>query len=153
LAPQNYLENKGEGPSRTPLLEPTQWILGLYNTRIMKLLDIPHFGHGKHINGCVNHFLARVHGGILWMDRPVHINVDLIATITGLPTDGEKPEKYLEEKTKEKSVSDEIKAKYGMERGNRGIWINDINDPTTRFATRLLGCKLMRKCRKEEVSA
>jgi hypothetical protein len=87
------------------------------------------------------------------MDRPVPINVDLIAEITGLPTDGEKPEQYLEDKTKEKSISDEIKEKYGIERGNRGIRINDINDPVTRFATRLLGCKLMRKCRKEEVPA
>jgi hypothetical protein len=43
------------------------------------------------------------------MDRPVSINIDLIATITGLPTDGEKPEQYLEDKTKVKSISDEIK--------------------------------------------
>jgi hypothetical protein len=48
----------------------------------MNLLDIPHFGHGKHINGCVKQLLERVHGGILWMDRPVPINVDLITTIT-----------------------------------------------------------------------
>jgi hypothetical protein len=32
LAPQSYLERRGEGPSGTPLLEPAQWILGLYNT-------------------------------------------------------------------------------------------------------------------------
>jgi hypothetical protein len=32
-----------------------------------------------------------------------------------------------------------------------GIMINDINDPATRFSTRLLGCKLMRRCHKEEV--
>jgi hypothetical protein len=44
LVPQNYLESRGEGPSGVPLLEPVQWILGLYNTRIMNLLDIPHFG-------------------------------------------------------------------------------------------------------------
>jgi hypothetical protein len=94
---------------------------------------------------------VRVHGGIIWIDRPIPINVDLIATITGLPTDGEKPKQYLEDKTKEKSISDEIKAKYGAKRGNRGIRISDINDPLTRFATRLLGCKLTRKCRKEEV--
>ena len=56
----------------------------------MNLLDIPHFGCGKHINACVKKLLLRVHGGILWMDRPVLINVDLIAEITGLPTDGEK---------------------------------------------------------------
>jgi hypothetical protein len=44
LAAQSYLESRGEGPSGAPLLEPAQWILGLYNTDIMNLLDIPHFG-------------------------------------------------------------------------------------------------------------
>ena len=75
------------------------------------------------------------------MDMLVWINVDLITEITRLPTDGE---------NREKAISDEIKVKYGAERGNRGININDINDPTIRFATRLCGCKLMHKCRKEE---
>jgi hypothetical protein len=70
----------------------------------MNLLYIPHFGCGKHINGCVKQLLARLHGGILWMDRLVPINVDLIAVITRLPMDGEKLEKYLEDKTKEKSI-------------------------------------------------
>jgi hypothetical protein len=127
--------------------------MGLYNTRIMNLLDVLHFRCGKHINGCVKQLLARVHGGILWMDRSVPINVDLIAAITRIPTNEENPEKYLEDKTKAKSISDEIKAKYGTERGNNGIRISDINDPATRFATRMLSCKLMCKCRKEEVSA
>jgi hypothetical protein len=58
----------------------------------------------------------------------------------------------LEEKTRTKSISNEIKAKYGAEHSNRGIGINDINDPTTRFSTKLLNCNLMCKCRKEEVS-
>jgi hypothetical protein len=85
------------------------------------------------------------------MDRPMPINVDLIATITWILMDGEKREHYLEEKTKAKSILDEIKEKYGVERGNRGIEITDINDPATQFAIRLLGCKLMCKCREEEV--
>jgi hypothetical protein len=131
LGAQSYLESRGEGPSCAPLLEPAQWIMGLYNTCIMKLLDIPLFGRVKHINKCVKHLLARVHGGILWMDRPVPINVDLISTITRLPTDGEKPEQYMEDKTKAKAISDEIKAKYGMERGNRGIRLNNINNHAT----------------------
>jgi hypothetical protein len=54
------------------------------------------------------------------MDRPMPINVDLIATITGLPMDGEKPEQYLEEKMKAKAISDEIKAKYGTWREATG---------------------------------
>jgi hypothetical protein len=153
LAPQNFLESRGEIPSGAPLLEPAQSILELYNMGIMKLLDIPHFGSGKHINGCVKKLLARVHGGILWLDRHVHINVDLIIKITRLPTDGEKTEQYLEEKKKAKEISDEIKVKYGVDMGKRGIRISDINYPATTFATRLLGLKLMCKFQKEEVPA
>jgi hypothetical protein len=77
------------------------------------------------------------------MDRLVPIIVDLIAMITGLPMDGEKLDQDLEDKTKEKSIFDEIKAKYVIDRGNRGIRINDINDPVTIFSTRFLWCKLM----------
>jgi hypothetical protein len=85
FVPHNYLENKGEGPLGVPLLEPMQWILGLYNTGIMNLLDIPHFGRNKHINGCVKKLLERVYGGILWIDILVPINDNLIVAITGLP--------------------------------------------------------------------
>jgi hypothetical protein len=74
--------------------------------------------------------------------------MDLIVAIMGLPTDGENPEQYLEDKTKAKAISYEIKAKYGVECSNRGIKINDINDPMTSFSMRLLGCELMRKRRK-----
>jgi hypothetical protein len=58
----------------------------------------------------------------------------------------------LEDKTRAKDISYEIKDKYGVERDNRGIRINEINDHATRFATIILGCKLMHKCQKEEVS-
>jgi hypothetical protein len=105
----------------------------------MNLLEIPHFGCRKHINGCVKQLLVRVHKGILWIERSVPININLIAMITGLPIYGEKSDQYLEDKTKVKAISDEMKEKHGAERGNRGIRINDINDPMTRFATRLLG--------------
>jgi hypothetical protein len=50
LSQQNYMESRGEVPLGMPLLAPTQWILGLYNIGIMNLLDIPNFGHDKHIN-------------------------------------------------------------------------------------------------------
>jgi hypothetical protein len=79
LAMQSYLESRGEGPSGMPLLEPAQWILGLYNTGIMNLLDMPHFGRGKYINACVKKLLEMVHEGILWMEKLVTMNVDLIA--------------------------------------------------------------------------
>jgi hypothetical protein len=50
-------------------------------------------------------------------------------------------------------MENEIKNKYDTERGSRGIIIKQINEPTTRFATKLMACKLLRKCRKEESPA
>jgi hypothetical protein len=81
----------------------------------MNLLEIPHFGRGKDMNACVKQLLARAHGGILWMDRTISIDLDLIDEITRLPIDGAIPEQYLDEKTKEKSIEKEIKNKYGTD--------------------------------------
>ena len=54
-------------------------------------MEIPHFGRGKDVNACVKKLLDLVHEGILWMNRPISIDVELIVEITGLPTDGAKP--------------------------------------------------------------
>jgi hypothetical protein len=51
--PQVYLERKEASSIGVPILEPKQWIRGLYNTCIMNLLEIPHFGRGKDVNNCV----------------------------------------------------------------------------------------------------
>jgi hypothetical protein len=59
---------------------------------------------------------------------------------------------FLEEKTKEKELVEEMKKKYSTERGSRGIIIWRISDVATRMATEIMACKLLRKCRKEEVS-
>jgi hypothetical protein len=84
------------------------------------------------------------------MDRPVPIDVALISKITGFPTIGTQPEEYLENKAREKEIAEIVKAQFGTNRGNRGIVIKDINDIATRFTNKLMDCKLLRKCRKEE---
>jgi hypothetical protein len=40
-----------------------------------------------------------------------------------LPSPGEDPAQFLEEKTKEKTLAEEMKKKYGTERGSHGIII------------------------------
>jgi len=79
----------------------------------MNLLEISHFGRGKDINNHIKKLLAVMHKGILWLDTQVSINFDLIKKITDLPTNGEKPVQYLDEKTKEKSLAEEMKHTYG----------------------------------------
>ena len=61
-----------------------------------------------------------------------------------------KLEQYLDDKTKEKSLVDGIKSKYGTKKGSRGMIIKKISESKTRFATKLMACKFMRKCCKEE---
>jgi hypothetical protein len=38
------MDIKGISEERVPILEPKKLIIGLYNTRIMNLLEISHFG-------------------------------------------------------------------------------------------------------------
>jgi hypothetical protein len=127
-----------------------QWITGLYKSRIMNLLDIPHFGHGKSVWLCVKQFLAQVHGRILWIDRSIHLDLALIFKIMGLPTLGAQLEEYLDNKAREKEVAEIVKAQFGTNRGNRDIMLRDINNDVTRFSNKLMDFKLLRKCRKEE---
>jgi hypothetical protein len=94
-----------------------------------------------------------VHGGVLWMERLVSIDVDMIAYIIGFPTTGDKPETDLEEKPKEKVIAEEMKNKFNTDKGSRGLIINRINEHVTRLATNLLACQLLRKCHKEEALA
>jgi hypothetical protein len=134
-------------------MEPAQWITAMYNSGIMNLLDIPHFGHGKNVGHCVKQFLAWVHGDNLCMDRPVHIDVVLIAKTTGLSIVGAQPKEYLDNKARKKEIVELVKAQFGTSRGNMGIVLRDINDNATRFANNIMACKLLRKCKKEEAPA
>lgn len=79
------------------------------------------------------------------------IDIKVITFITGLPTTGESPAQYLDDKTKEKALTEEMKKTYGTERSSRGIIIKRIGDTVTRMATKLMACKMLRKCCKEEV--
>jgi hypothetical protein len=53
------MERKGVNATGVPILEPKQWITCLYNTCIMNVLDIPHFGRGKDISNCITRSSAQ----------------------------------------------------------------------------------------------
>jgi hypothetical protein len=50
--------------------------------------------------------LSVLHGGFLWLEEPISIDVELISFIIGLPSNGEKLAQYLEDKTKEKALTE-----------------------------------------------
>jgi hypothetical protein len=95
--------------------------------------------------------LAVTHGGDIWLDKPVPITVELIAQIIGLPIRVMDPSLFLDEKNKEKALEEEIKNKYGISWGTRGIIIKRINNAATQLGMKILSCKLLRKCCREEV--
>jgi hypothetical protein len=61
------------------------------------------------------------------------------------------PMQFLDDKTKEKALTEEMKNKFGTERGTRGIIIKWISDAMTKMGAKIMAWKLLRKCRKEEV--
>jgi hypothetical protein len=85
------------------------------------------------------------------LDKRVSIDVELIANITGLPSWGMDPTKFLVDKDGEKTLAEEMNKKYGTNMGTRGIIIKRINDATTQLGAKILACKMLRKCRREEV--
>jgi hypothetical protein len=115
------------------ITQPHQWATRLDITGILGLLKIPHFGRGQYALACVKQLLAVTHGGDVWLDKPVPINVELIMQITGLPTWGMDPVLILDDKSKEKTLAEEMKKKYGTDRGTRGIIIKWINNVVTQL--------------------
>jgi hypothetical protein len=67
---------------------PKVWARGLERADILNFFDIPHFDRIQEVNARVKILLTCVHGNYLWLDRPISIDVDLIARITVLPTQG-----------------------------------------------------------------
>jgi hypothetical protein len=102
---------------------------------ILGLLELPHFGRGQYTNSCVKKLMAVTHYGDVWLDKNVSIDIDLIAHITGLPSRGMDPAQFLDEKAKDKTLMEEMKNKFGTDRGMQGIIIKQIND----FATQMVG--------------
>jgi hypothetical protein len=72
--------------------------------------------------------------------------VALISNIIGLLTVGTLPKEYLVNKACEKEITELVEAQFGTSRGNKGIVLKDINDNMTRFSSKLMDFKLLRKC-------
>jgi hypothetical protein len=89
---------------------------------------------------------------VLWLDRAVSIDTQLIARITVFPSTGEDPLPLFTDKAHEKALEERMKEKYGTFRGAHGLDVANINDDIVRFDTGA-GCKLLRKCHKDQVPA
>jgi hypothetical protein len=121
------------------------WKIGLENSGILNLLEVPLFGRNLEINVCVKLLLNCVHGGTLLLDPLVSIDTALIALIIGLPKVGEDPT-TLFNKARERSLLKEMKEKFQTFKRKRGLDVTNINDDGVRFETQVLAYKLLCKC-------
>jgi hypothetical protein len=117
FAKRVYMETVGINSIGEPMDQPLCWATGLEKTRILGLLDLPHFGRGQYVGACIKQLLAVTHDGDIWLEKFVSIDIDIIASITGFPSQGMDPVHFLDDKTKEKSLAEEMKKKYGTNRG------------------------------------
>jgi hypothetical protein len=138
-----YLETVGTNLVVQLIDQPLRWEIGLEKTWILGLLDLPHFGRGEYARGWVKQLLEVTHGGDIWLDKLVLIDVEIIANITGFPSRGMDPMQFMDDKAKEKELAEEMKKKYGTNRGARGIIIKRINDVATQMGTKILACMLL----------
>jgi hypothetical protein len=81
LAPHRYLKNM---TGNKPKIVPQPWIKEIARSTILNVMKIPHFDKHQEVNTCVKILLSFFHGGYLWLDRCVTVDMTLIHLIIGL---------------------------------------------------------------------
>jgi hypothetical protein len=85
LAPYKYLTRmKGKNSK----IIPRPWTMNLAQSTLLNVMKIPHFGRYQEVNACVKLLILCYHGGYLWLDRRITVDLMLIHRITGLSMQG-----------------------------------------------------------------
>jgi hypothetical protein len=92
---------------------------GLQKAGFINLFNIPHFGWILDINVCVKMLLPFVHGGYIWIDRLVSIDIDLIVSITGLASQEEHPTSLFFYKNNENTLYGSMKEKFHIQQNDK----------------------------------
>jgi hypothetical protein len=92
-----------------------------------------------------------VHGVYLLLNRLVSLDIDLFVWIIVLPLQVWDPSLLFSDKNNEKTLSESMIEKFHTHIGVCGLDVESICDPTMRFVTQVLACKLLRKCQKDQV--
>jgi hypothetical protein len=79
LAPHKYL-TKTMGKKSN--IAPQPWTKEITRSTILNVMKMPHFGRNQEVNACVKLLLSCFHGGYLWLDRRMTVDLALIHMIT-----------------------------------------------------------------------
>jgi hypothetical protein len=92
------------------------------------------------------------HGGYIWLDRHVTMDMVLIHLITGLSMQGPDPQQFYPGKAADLSLAQRIKEDYGnVEKGKRGYKVASIQDGTVFLYCQLIARNLIRNNRLTQV--
>jgi hypothetical protein len=101
LTPHKYL-TKTMG--KKPKIVPQPWTKEIARSTILIVMKIPHFDRHQEVNMCIKLLLSCYHGGYLWLDRHVTVDLTLIHMITGLSMQGLDPQKFYLRKPADHAV-------------------------------------------------
>jgi hypothetical protein len=79
LAPHKYLTKTMGKKSK---IIPQSWTMDIARSTILNVMKIPHFDRHQEVNACVKLLLSCYHGGYLWLDRCITVDLTLIHQIT-----------------------------------------------------------------------
>jgi hypothetical protein len=90
-------------------------------------MNIPHFDRHQEVNACVKILMSFYHGGYVWIDRHMTMDLALIHLITGLSMQRPDPQQFYPGKTSDRSLAQRIKEDYDdVEKGKRGYNVASI---------------------------
>jgi hypothetical protein len=75
LTPHKYLANT---TGKKPKIFPQSWTMDIARSTILNMMKIPHFDRHQKVNMCVKLLLSCFHGGYLWLDRCIIVDLVLI---------------------------------------------------------------------------
>ena len=129
------LKNLGDELYESVLMDPSApiqripqpWESSLNKYGLLGLINMPHFGRLNEAHACVKQLLAYFHGGMLWLNEPIPVMVDLIANIMGLSKAGEDLTQYIGGRDTNKKLVKQLKERFGLHHDGRAYHVDNIN--------------------------
>jgi hypothetical protein len=84
---------------------PQPWTKDIVRSTILNVMNIPHFERHKEVNACIKLLLSCFHGGYLWLDKCVIVDLMLIHMITELSMQGPDPHKFYPWKAADRALT------------------------------------------------
>jgi hypothetical protein len=75
------------------------WTQNLTQSTLLNVMKIPHFGRHQEVNACMKLLLSFYHGGYLWLNCRITVDLTLINRIIGMSMQGPDPQEFYPRNT------------------------------------------------------